>query len=139
MPDRHRDTLAPHLDAWLDVQRPDHPAWLDGAGLRATYAALAHRPVRTRPYFNSTPWGGHWAQRELGFNPDSPNTALGYELIAPEAGILIGTGPETKGKASPCTRRPETGTNWPTRRRSPCRPRWAAAPCEQRSAARSVS
>ncbi|MGH1552602.1 hypothetical protein ACRAWF_12405 [Streptomyces sp. L7] len=43
-------------------------------------------PLRTRPYFNSTPWGGHWAQRELGFNPDSRNTALGYELIAPEAG-----------------------------------------------------
>ncbi|MEV0481900.1 class I mannose-6-phosphate isomerase [Streptomyces sp. NPDC050508] len=98
MLDRHRDALAPHLDAWLDMQRPDHPAWIDGAGLRATYTALARKPVRTRPYFNSTPWGGHWAQRELGFNPDSPNTALGYELIAPEAGILIGTGPPAQAE-----------------------------------------
>lgn len=96
MLDRHRDALAHRLDAWLDMQRPDHPAWIDGTGLRATYAALARQPVRTRPYFNSTPWGGHWAQRELGFNPDSRNTALGYELIAPEAGILIGTGPEAQ-------------------------------------------
>lgn len=86
MLDRHRDALAHRLDAWLDLQHPDHPAWIDGACLRATFTALAHQPVRTRPYFNSTPWGGHWAQRELGFNPDSPNTALGYELIAPEAG-----------------------------------------------------
>jgi hypothetical protein len=85
MLDRHRDALAPHLDAWLDMQRPDHPAWIDGAGLRATYTALSRKPVRTRPHFNSTPWGGHWAQRELGFNPDSPNTALGYELIAARA------------------------------------------------------
>ncbi|MFJ2890158.1 class I mannose-6-phosphate isomerase [Streptomyces sp. NPDC087305] len=98
MLDRHRDALAHRLDAWLDLQHPDHPAWIDGAGLRATFTALAHQPVRTRPYFNSTPWGGHWAQRELGFNPDSPNTALGYELIAPEAGVLIGTGPEAQAE-----------------------------------------
>jgi len=98
MLDRHRDSLARRLDAWLDMQHPDHPAWIAGAGLRATCATLARQPVRTRPYFNSTPWGGHWAQRELGFNPDSRNTALGYELIAPEAGILIGTGPEAQAE-----------------------------------------
>ncbi|MFJ2766373.1 class I mannose-6-phosphate isomerase [Streptomyces sp. NPDC087300] len=88
--DRHRDTLASGVDGWLDVQEPERPTWIDGAGLRATLAGLARRPVRTRPYFNSTPWGGHWAQRELGFNPGARNTALGYELIAPEAGVLIG-------------------------------------------------
>ncbi|ATL25270.1 class I mannose-6-phosphate isomerase [Streptomyces formicae] len=88
--DRHRDTLAPGVDGWLDVQDPHRPTWIDGDGLRATLAALARRPVRTRPYFNSTPWGGHWAQRELGFAPGARNTALGYELIAPEAGVLIG-------------------------------------------------
>ncbi|WP_030669422.1 class I mannose-6-phosphate isomerase [Streptomyces sp. NRRL B-1347] len=91
--DRHRDALAPRLDAWLDVQDPDRPVYLDGEGLRATLADLARRPVRTRPYFNSTPWGGHWAQRRLGFDAGARNTALGYELIAPESGVLIGTGP----------------------------------------------
>ncbi|MEU9876139.1 hypothetical protein [Streptomyces phaeochromogenes] len=60
MLDRHRDSLAHRLDAWLDMQHPDHPAWIDGAGLGATYATLARKPVRTRPYCNSTPWGGHW-------------------------------------------------------------------------------
>ncbi|GGS21775.1 hypothetical protein GCM10010252_71330 [Streptomyces aureoverticillatus] len=93
MLDRHRDALAPRVDAWLDTQEPDRPVYVDGPGLRATLAALARQPVRTRPYFNSTPWGGHWAQRALGFNPGARNTALGYELIAPEAGVLIGTGP----------------------------------------------
>ncbi|OEU91826.1 ROK family transcriptional regulator [Streptomyces abyssalis] len=93
MLDRHRDALAPRVDAWLDVQEPQHPVLIDGDGLRATLAALARRPVRTRPYFNSTPWGGHWAQHRLGFNPDARNTALGYELIAPESGVLIGEGP----------------------------------------------
>lgn len=91
--DRHRDTLAPRLDGWIDVQDRDRPTYLDGAGLRATLAGLTRRPVRTRPYFNSTPWGGHWAQRELGFDMEARNTALGYELIAPESGVLIGTHP----------------------------------------------
>ncbi|MFF1380578.1 class I mannose-6-phosphate isomerase [Streptomyces sp. NPDC058308] len=88
--DRHRDALVPRLDGWLDVQDRDRPTYIDGAGLRATLAGLARRPVRTRPYFNSTPWGGHWAQRHLGFDPGARNTALGYELIAPESGVLIG-------------------------------------------------
>ncbi|MEV8017454.1 hypothetical protein AB0O76_14135 [Streptomyces sp. NPDC086554] len=98
MLDRHRDGIADRLDGWLDVQDPGHPVFLDGDGLRACYADLAHRPVRTRPFFNSTPWGGHWGRRELGFNPGARNTALGYELIAPEAGILIGHGPDTQAE-----------------------------------------
>lgn len=96
MLDRHRDALAPDLDGYLDVQVPHRPTLIDRAGLRATLAELSGRPVRTLPYFNSTPWGGHWAQRELGFDHRARNTALGYELIAPESGILIGTGPRAQ-------------------------------------------
>ncbi|MGA4843712.1 class I mannose-6-phosphate isomerase [Streptomyces sp. G45] len=98
MLDRHRDALAPRVDAWLDTQERDRPTYLDGDGLRATLAALARGPVRTRPYFNSTPWGGHWAQRVLGFDAGARNTALGYELIAPESGVLIGTGPHQQAE-----------------------------------------
>ncbi|MEV7278815.1 class I mannose-6-phosphate isomerase [Streptomyces sp. NPDC093111] len=90
MIDRQRDALAPRVDRWIDTQSPDGPAWLDGAALRDTLRELAGSPVRTRPYFNSTPWGGTWAQRELGFTPPAGNTALGYELMAPESGVLVG-------------------------------------------------
>jgi mannose-6-phosphate isomerase class I len=88
--DRHRDRIAASVDLWLDLQNPASPTALDGATTRATRAHLATRPFRTRPTFNTTPWGGHWAQRRLGYHPDALNTALGYELIAPEAGILAG-------------------------------------------------
>nr|WP_255954881.1 class I mannose-6-phosphate isomerase [Streptomyces sp. ODS25] len=96
MIDAHRDALAPRIDRWLDLQDPHAPASVDGSTLRATLAHLAGGPVRTRPYFNSTPWGGQWAVRELGFEPPAGNTALGYELIAPEAGVLVGDGPEAE-------------------------------------------
>lgn len=88
--DRHRDAIARRVERWIDVQDPESPASLDGTTLRATVAHLVQGPVRTRPYFNSTPWGGQWAARELGFTPPGGNTALGYELIAPEAGVLVG-------------------------------------------------
>jgi hypothetical protein len=94
--DRHRDQIAARVDRWVDTQAPDEPTSLDGATVRATLAALTTLPFRTRPTFNSTSWGGHWAQDELGFNPDAPNTALGYELIAPESGLLLGR----RGEAS---------------------------------------
>jgi mannose-6-phosphate isomerase class I len=88
--DRHRDTLLGDVDLWLDSQNSQSPTWLPGPALRDALADLAVQPFRTRPTFNTTSWGGHWAQRELGFNPGAPNTALGYELIAPESGILVG-------------------------------------------------
>ncbi|HXW82309.1 MAG TPA: hypothetical protein VEJ84_22620 [Acidimicrobiales bacterium] len=88
--DGHRDFIAQRLDGWVDMQNGVSPTMLDGRALRATLAELAGRPFRTRPTFNSTPWGGHWAQRTLGHSPEALNTALGYELIAPEAGVLVG-------------------------------------------------
>ena len=94
--DKHRDALGPDVDRWLDTQDDAAvPSSLDGDGLRRTLTTLAAQPVRTRPTFNTTSWGGHWAQRELGMNPEARNTALGYELIAPESGILVG-GPEDR-------------------------------------------
>lgn len=94
--DRHRDSLTGQLDRWIDMADPDRPTSIDGEVLRLTLEALAHRPFRTRPTFNSAPWGGHWGQTELGLNRSSTNSALGYELIAPESGVLIGSGDDAE-------------------------------------------
>jgi mannose-6-phosphate isomerase class I len=89
--DKHRDGVAAHVDRWLDTQDDAaNPASLDGECLRRTLKTLAAQPFRTRPTFNTTSWGGRWAQRQLGMNPHARNTALGYELIAPESGIVVG-------------------------------------------------
>jgi mannose-6-phosphate isomerase class I len=88
--DRHRDSLASRVEGWIDMQDPGCPRFLDGRSLRESLRALSGQPFRTRPVFNTTPWGGRWAQESLGVNVDARNTALGYELIAPESGILLG-------------------------------------------------
>lgn len=92
--DRHRESIADSIDCWIDTRDIDNPLWLTGTTLRATLRALSARPFRTRPTFNTTSWGGHWGQERLGFNAEAPNTALGYELIAPESGILLGPTPD---------------------------------------------
>jgi mannose-6-phosphate isomerase class I len=89
--DRHRETIAARVSLWIDAQDADRPTALAAPTLAATAAALVRRPFRTRPVFNTTVWGGHWGQRQLGMGTDQPNSAVGYELIAPESGVLIGS------------------------------------------------
>ncbi|QGN35522.1 hypothetical protein GJV80_10740 [Microlunatus sp. Gsoil 973] len=92
--DRHRDAISGRVDLWGDLRDLQQPTWITGDCLRQSCARLADRPFRTLPTFNSTPWGGHWAERKLGMNSEGPNTALGYELIAPESGVLLGDHPD---------------------------------------------
>ncbi len=96
--DRHRDSIIHDIDRFFDVQliadapaaSGAEPASLSGASLRRTIDVLVTQPFRTRPTFNTTSWGGTWAQNRIGMNTGARNSALGYELIAPESGVLIG-------------------------------------------------
>ena len=88
--DRHRAAVAGRIDRWIDAREPDRPTSLDGTALRQTLADLARRPFRTRPTFNTVSWGGQWGRRVLGLNAEGRNSGVGYELIAPESGVLVG-------------------------------------------------
>jgi len=66
--DQHRDAVIAGVDLWPGTQDARAPAWLEDPVLRDALADLAARPFRTRPTFNTTSWGGHWAQEQLGFN-----------------------------------------------------------------------
>ena len=88
--DRHRRTLVPRLDRYVDVRDAARPRSLSGGVLRHTLAALVGAPFRTRPSFLAQPWGGRWAREVLGATESEPNAGLGYELIAPESGVLFG-------------------------------------------------
>jgi mannose-6-phosphate isomerase class I len=89
MLDRHKREVLPRIDRYVDCSDPDASLWLAGDALRETFASLARRPFRTRPTFLPGPWGGRWMQRELGVERSAPNLAWSYELIAPEATLLV--------------------------------------------------
>lgn len=88
--DRHRRTLVSRLARYIDLREVERPRSLRGDVLRRTLAALVGAPFRTRPAFLAQPWGGRWARDVLGARESEPNAGLGYELIAPESGVLFG-------------------------------------------------
>jgi mannose-6-phosphate isomerase class I len=90
MEDRHRRELADRWTLYVDLSDLDDPRSLAASALSASIKHLAAGPFRTRPRFLSEPWGGRWLSEELGA-PGGPRLGLGYELIAPEAGVLFGT------------------------------------------------
>lgn len=88
--DRHRRTLVTRLARYVDLREVVRPRSLRGDALRRSLAALVGAPFRTRPAFLAQPWGGRWARDVLGARDSEPNAGLGYELIAPESGVLFG-------------------------------------------------
>jgi mannose-6-phosphate isomerase class I len=87
--ERHVRALAGRLDAYLDLSDPAEPRLVEGDVLRTTLESVAAGPFRTRPAFLPGPWGGQWLRTRLGIETDEPNFAWSYELIAPEASLLL--------------------------------------------------
>ena len=90
MEDRHRRDLAERWARYIDLSHPTEPRSLTADALSTSLGHLVSGPFRTRPRFLPEPWGGRWMTEELGAS-GGPRLGLGYELIAPEAGVLLGT------------------------------------------------
>jgi mannose-6-phosphate isomerase class I len=89
--DRHKQSVLPQLDRYVDLSAPEAPRSVDGETLRRSLHDLAGRPFRARPTFLPGPWGGRWLRDVLAIPTEAPNLAWSYELITPESGILLGT------------------------------------------------
>jgi mannose-6-phosphate isomerase class I len=90
MEDRHRREVADRWELYIDLSDPDDPRSLSASAFSTSIKQLVAGPFRTRPRFLSEPWGGRWLSETLRA-PGGPRLGLGYELIAPEAGVLLGS------------------------------------------------
>ena len=89
---RHKRTILPRLDYFVDGQREDGFTWIKGDDLRKGLQALTGAPLRARPWFEPGVWGGDWMKQNIpGLNQSVPNYAWSFELITPENGLVFGS------------------------------------------------
>jgi mannose-6-phosphate isomerase class I len=87
---RHRASILPKIDGFVDSQDADVPVLMSGDDLRQALTDVSRSVVRVRPWFEPGPWGGQWMkQRFPQLEQDVPNYAWSFEMIAPEQGIIF--------------------------------------------------
>tara|TARA_Y100001970_G_scaffold276701_1_gene379797 strand:- start:228 stop:2051 length:1824 start_codon:yes stop_codon:yes gene_type:complete len=89
---RKKRELLPDIDILVDLSDPLFPVIISGDDFRATLSLLSQTPFRPRPWFYPGPWGGKFMQGHMGLDPEKPNFAWSFELIAPENGVVIKSG-----------------------------------------------
>lgn len=86
---RTKRKLLPDIGLLVDIQNENNPASMRGDDFRNALHILSEAPFRVRPWFYPGPWGGKFMQGHMGLDPDQPNFAWSFELIAPENGIVL--------------------------------------------------
>ncbi len=90
---RLRAALLGNIDIFVDTQRPEEPAFMNGEDFRSGLERMASNYIRVRPWFEPGPWGGQWIKEHIpGVAPAAPNYAWSFELISPENGIALESG-----------------------------------------------
>jgi mannose-6-phosphate isomerase class I len=91
---RHKAELLPRLDWIVDEQRQDEPLFIKGDDLRAAFHQMSTNYFRPRPWFEPGPWGGSWIKNHIQqISQEVPNYAWSFELISPENGLALQSGP----------------------------------------------
>lgn len=90
--DKHRRQLLPTLDYYIDGNALNVPKLLPGEVFRQLLDLLVSGPIKPKPYYDPSPWGGQWLKRVRRLPKQMVNCAWSYDLIEPETSFRVALG-----------------------------------------------
>jgi mannose-6-phosphate isomerase class I len=88
--DKHKRDVLKHLDFYVEGSVAEKPVLMPKEVFNGVLSALAHRPIRLKPLYIPSPWGGQWIKRVRGLSDkEYVNCAWSFEAIAPEMSLEV--------------------------------------------------
>ena len=87
--DKHRKDLLAHVDYYIDGNALKTPKMIPGEQFRGLLLLLCKGPIKTKPYYDPSPWGGTWLKKVRKLPRKMINCAWSYDLIEPETSFLV--------------------------------------------------
>jgi mannose-6-phosphate isomerase len=90
--DKHRKRLLPKVGYYIDGNLLNTPKLLPGNVFHQILDLVTSGPVKPKPYYDPSPWGGQWLKRIRKLPRKMVNCAWSYDLIEPETSVLVAIG-----------------------------------------------
>ena len=87
--DRHKDSLFPRVDYWLDTNDAAHPKMISGETFLRGMEKTARQPFRVVPFFDPAPWGGQWMKEVCDLDRSVPNYGWCFDCVPEENSLLL--------------------------------------------------
>jgi len=90
--ERYKNNLLPYIDFYLDGNVSEEPKLVPRETFDEILSTLAQYPVRLKPLYIPSPWGGQWIKKIRKLPRSMVNCAWSFEAIAPEMSLKIAVG-----------------------------------------------
>jgi mannose-6-phosphate isomerase class I len=90
--DSYKKQLLGNIDFYIDGNHPDNPKLVPQTIFNKILSTMVQYPVRLKPLYVPSPWGGQWIKKVRKLPKDMVNCAWSFEAIAPDMSLLIAVG-----------------------------------------------
>ena len=87
--DKHKRSIYPKVDFWLDTVVEDEPKLIDKETFYAGINKAATSPFRVMPFFDSAPWGGQWMKEVCDLDRSKVNYGWCFDCVPDENSLLF--------------------------------------------------
>jgi len=88
--DEHKRDMLKYLDFYVEGSAVEKPVLMPKEVFDGILSALAHRPIRLKPLYIPSPWGGQWIKKVRGLSDkDYVNCAWDFEAVTPEMSLEL--------------------------------------------------